>query len=156
MITRDRLSTSAYGVTLLILIDRTLRKWKVTDWGNDDSGTKGENRPDDRVFVTATQDANVVSSRHIEDDFLDDQSRHALVIDIDHPSWLIPSTTPDHYHLYVDVPGGITNEKYSALLTALADAGVIEWGYASASIARGWTSVRLPWIEKEKGPKQHD
>ncbi len=164
MITRERLATSVYGARYLELINQKLRKFKVIDWGNDDSQTKGENRPGDRVQSDSLVNANVVSSRHIEDDPLEYMTgegehagaRHALVLDIDHPTWLMPSTAPDHYHLYVDVPGGITNEKYNALLTALADAGVIEWGYASASIARGWTSVRLPWIAKEKGPKQHD
>lgn len=164
MITRQRLGSSTYGAGYLELIIMKLRLYHVIDWGNDDSQTKGENRPGDRAFVTALQDANVVTSRHIEVDPLDAfgeegghaGARHALVLDIDHPSWLMPSTTPGHFHLYVDVPGGITNEKYTTLLTALADAGVIEWGYASASIARGWTSVRLPWIQKEKGPKQHD
>lgn len=149
MITRDRLEKSVYGRGLLMLISQ-LTHYEVTDWGNDDSGTKGENRPGDRRKVlSGMNNANVAASTR-------DDGNHALLLDIDHPAWLVPSTTPEHYHLYVNVPGGIEPEKYSALLTALADAGVIEWGYASASIARGWTSVRLPWIQKEKGPKQHD
>lgn len=164
MITKERLSSSRIGSEFLDLITVRLRKYHVLDWGNNDSQTKSENRPGDRAFVTTLQDANVVTSRHTDnnhDDLLDGSSdslgaRHALVIDIDHPAWLMPSTTPGHFHLYVDVPGGITNDKYATLLTALADAGVIEWGYASASIARGFTSVRLPWIRKEKGPIQHD
>lgn len=151
MITQERLSTSTYGAQFLSLITRKLRLYHVIDWGNDDSDDKQSNRPGDRAFVTALQDANVVTSRHFA------TAGHALVLDIDHPTWLMPSTTPGHYHLYVDVPGGITNEKYKTLLEALANAGVIEWGYASASIARGFTSVRLPWVQKEKGgPKQHD
>jgi len=87
--------------------------------------------------------AHVVSSLRRED------NRHALVIDIDHPSWLVESSTPGHFHLYVDVPGGIGKDEYFALLMALANAGVIEPGYAGASAARGHSDVRLPWIKKE-------
>lgn len=157
MITRERLESTEYGRGLLALMSR-LRAFEVTDWGNNDSDAKGENRPGDRREVTnngGLDAANVISSRHIEDDLLN-EPHHALVLDIDHPCWLMPSTTPGHYHLYVDVPGGIDNDKYLALLTALADAGVIEWGYASASAARGFTSARLPWVQKEKGPTQSD
>lgn len=152
MITRERLERSQYGKRLLYLISNSVL-YKVTDWGNDDSQTKQENRPGDRVLVTTgMNNANVVTS--LRDDEYATPNMHRVVLDIDHPSWLMPSTTPDHYHLYIDVPGGIEQDKYLALLTALADAGVIEWGYASASAARGFTSVRLPWIEKEKGPVQ--
>lgn len=158
MITRERLEKSEFGRGLLALMSR-LDVYEVTDWGNDDSQTKGENRPGDRRKVsTGMNNANVVTSLLSDEpvSFDAEPRRHALVLDIDHPAWLVPSTTPGHYHLYVDVPGGIEPEKYSTLLTALADAGVIEWGYAAASIARGWTSVRLPWIQKKTGAKQHD
>ena len=161
MITRDRLEKTTYGRGLLGLISR-LTAYEVTDWGNNDSDTKSENRPGDRREVDASDLhlANVVTSLHRDlttfDEGLGFAPAHALVLDIDHPCWLMPSTTPGHYHLYVDVPGGIPNSKYVDLLTSLANAGVIEWGYASASIARGFTSVRLPWIKKEKGLTQSD
>jgi hypothetical protein len=48
----------------------------------------------------------------------------------------------------VDVPGGISQGYYESLLNALANAGVIERGYASASIERGFSCVRLPWVKK--------
>lgn len=76
------------------------------------------------------------------------REKHKLILDLDHPAMLIPSTTPGHSHLYVDVE--ISWERYAALLLALAEAGVIERGYADASLARGFTSVRLPWVKKEK------
>jgi len=154
MITRERLMHSDYGKGLLALYDR-LVPYKVKDWGNDDSDDKDNNRPGDREEVPIVEAANVITSLHREEDLLG-EARHALVLDIDHPSWLMPSTTPGHYHLYVDVPGGIPSTEYYLLLTALANARVIEAGYAGASAARGFTSVRLPWVAKEKGPKQHD
>lgn len=119
-----------------------LRCFKVLVWGGASSS------PDlttDREMVDIGK-ADVVSSLH------NSGSGHALVIDIDHPSWLVRSTTPGHFHLYVDVPGGITDAKYRRLLGALADAGVVERGYYEASVARGHSDVRLPWIKKGATP----
>lgn len=155
MITRERLERSEYGRGLLAFISRHVL-YEVTDWGNDDSSTKQENRVGDRHKVySGMSNANVVTSLHMDEDEIDGP-QHALVLDIDMPAWLIPSTTPGHYHLYVDVPGGIPRAEYDALLDALVNARVIEPGYAGASKARVFTSVRLPWIKKETGPKQHD
>lgn len=74
------------------------------------------------------------------------KDKHKVVLDIDLPAQLLPSSTPGHFHLLIDheVPW----DKYVNLLNALAEAGVIEEGYAGASIARGWTAVRLPWVKK--------
>lgn len=73
-------------------------------------------------------------------------SRHKLLIDVDLPAQLIPSTTEGHFHLYIDKE--IEAGKYFALLEALADAGIIEPGYLGASKARGFTALRLPWVKK--------
>lgn len=91
----------------------------------------------------ALDQANIVTSRHATTD------RHALLLDIDYPAWLVKSSTPGHFHLYLDVPGGIPHEKYFALLGTLADCGVIERGYERTSRLRGFSSLRLPWIRKE-------
>lgn len=72
--------------------------------------------------------------------------RHTVVLDIDVPAVLVPSSTPGHSHLFVDVEMGW--ETYKKLLGALADAGVVQPGYAAASWSREHTSVRLPWIRK--------
>lgn len=116
-----------------------LTKFKVKVWG-----TSSEMPADgsDRDVALSLDAAHVVSSKRLADD------KHVLVLDIDHPSWLVKSTTEGHYHLYVDVKDGIEWTKYGTLLLALADAGVIEQGYADASIARGHSDVRLPWIRK--------
>lgn len=89
--------------------------------------------------------ANVVSSR------IKGTNRHMVVLDIDHPTYLVRSSTPGHYHLYIDVPGGIPEGRYLYLLGALAAAGVIEEGYKDGALARGWSAVRLPWIKKTAG-----
>lgn len=72
---------------------------------------------------------------------------HRPVLDIDFPAALIPSSTPGHFHLYLDKPMGLAT--YEELLVALAAAGIIEDGYANVSLARGYTSARLPWVRKE-------
>lgn len=72
---------------------------------------------------------------------------HKLVIDLDLPAALIPSSTPGHFHLYVDKE--IEERAYFDVLDALANAGLIEQGYLGASQARGFTAVRLPWVRKQ-------
>lgn len=73
---------------------------------------------------------------------------HKVVLDIDVPAQLIPSSTPGHHHLYIDV--AMREEVWADLVRALAKAEVIEDGYANASLERGFTAVRLPWIKKEE------
>lgn len=75
---------------------------------------------------------------------------HKVVLDIDLPVRVYPSSTPGHYHLYIDTP--VTWPDYRNLLDALAQAGIIEPGYANASKDRGYTRLRLPWIRKQLVP----
>lgn len=70
---------------------------------------------------------------------------HAPVFDVDFPVRAIPSRTPGHYHLYIDK--AVSWEDYKELLNVLAKIGIVEKGYASASIAKGGTFVRLPELE---------
>lgn len=132
----DLLQSEANGLRRLL---SRLACYKVSHWGTSSS----EPSTVDREPAPLDQ-ADVASS-------LRPDGRHALVIDIDHNAWLVRSSTPGHYHLYVDVKDGIKSEDYFNLLAALAEAGVIEPGYAGASMARGRTYVRLPWIKKETG-----
>lgn len=71
---------------------------------------------------------------------------HRVVLDIDMHAELIPSSSPDHFHLVIDKV--VKQDKYFALLNALADAGVVEEGYARASLARGYSAIRVPWVRK--------
>lgn len=73
---------------------------------------------------------------------------HKLIIDLDLPAQLIPSSTEGHFHLYVDKE--IPDAAWQTLMYALAAAGLIEPGYMRASISRGFTAVRLPWVQKEQ------
>lgn len=97
--------------------------------------------------------ANVASSllkpNEVEE-FLGVQNgpRHVIALDIDIPAHLVASSTPGHSHLYIEVKDGVPHHRYMALLSALADAGVIERGYADISIKRGRSDLRLPWVAK--------
>lgn len=71
---------------------------------------------------------------------------HRPLLDIDMPAKLIPSTTPGHFHLFIDreMPWC----QYARLLRALGRAGILEPGYVTASLERGYSAVRLPWVKK--------
>lgn len=43
---------------------------------------------------------------------------------------------------------GLSPEEIAADAAALAAAGIIEQGYANASIARGYSAIRPPWEKK--------
>lgn len=127
------------------LFDR-LDCFRVTNWG---ASSQDPDRLGDRAVV-GTKQAHVVSSR-LKGSRPDAWGgRHMVVLDIDHQAWLVKSSTEGHYHLYIEVPGGIGWEDYSFMVAAMAKAGVLEMGYANASLERGHTDVRLPWIKKEE------
>ena len=102
---------------------------------------KGDGEAKDRSDVLQ-EHHNVVVSKVREASTV-----HRPVIDLDIPAFLIPSSTPDHSHLYLNT--SLTWEDYKKLLNVLAEVGIIEEGYAQASIARGYTAVRLPWVRKK-------
>jgi hypothetical protein len=77
---------------------------------------------------------------------LDDNSRHYLALDIDHPTLAIESSTSGHYHLYIKKP--IRWDDYVAIMEAMAEAGLVEEGYVAAAKRRGWTCLRTPWTKK--------
>ncbi len=61
-------------------------------------------------------------------------------------AFLVPSATAGHFHLYVGV--ATSGADYMHSLMRLAADEVIESGYATASIRRYATQVRLPWVPK--------
>lgn len=115
-----------------------LRLFKVTKWDESSSVTSSK---EEREPATSIAEANVSTSIR-----QDAEDHHALLLDLDVPAWLVPSSTKGHSHLYVDVK--IPTPAYFALLDALAAAGVIQHGYANSSKHRGGTALRLPWVKK--------
>lgn len=126
-------------------IDGLQHEWVDLQWGKEDEADYGRGP---RGFVPENSSlANVVTSLH-ENSTWATEGRHALLLDLDIPATLVPSSTEGHNHLYIDVPDGIPEDKWLVLIRALADAGVIEEGYAQASIERGYTALRLPGVTK--------
>ena len=106
----------------------------------------------ERSLTAELSDAtNVITSVIRPTPFLPlDQSLHNVVLDLDLPATLLPSSTVGHFHLFVDHP--MTWEVYLNLLDAMVAAGLVEPGYVDASRTRGHTAVRLPWIKKGEPP----
>lgn len=101
--------------------------------------------------------ANLVSSRVERADMAPfnggvdkEYELHLPVLDLDYDVQLVPSSTPGHFHLYLNRP--IPWRKYVNVLNALADAGLVEYGWAAASIRQGASFVRKPGEPKEETP----
>lgn len=77
---------------------------------------------------------------------------HAPVLDLDYEAHLVPSSTPGHFHLFLDKP--LTWLQYKRVLEVLGEVGLIEEGYAKASIARGHSAVRLPGQKRKYTRKE--
>lgn len=59
---------------------------------------------------------------------------------------LVPSSTPGHHHLILDA--NLPWPVYKKLLNMLSLCGVIEFGYAQASMRKGYSAIRPPWVKK--------
>lgn len=114
---------------------------KRTLWHTD---FKGSDSSDITTLEPATEETHNLIGSLIEGE----TDMHSPCIDIDFEARLVPSTTPGHYHLYLD---GLALHwsAYMDLLSALVDAGVIDEGYFNASEARGMTTVRPSHVRKD-------
>lgn len=121
--------------------------WDVPDYEGDVA-----HAVDDRRATTDPEVVEAFSSCYRSDVDLEPahQRNHALLLDLDVPAWLLPSSTGGHGHLYVDLD--IPEDKLWTFLDAAADIGLVEEGYVSACKARGMTSLRPPWIVKGQEP----
>lgn len=119
-------------------------KWEVPDYVEDVEDHRSVTTDLDQLEAVSSQRTDAVAFIH------GDRPIHALLLDIDLPSWLVPSTRPDHHHLYVDLTsvGHVGTEQLAEFLLAAAKIGLVEEGYAKACIARGMTSLRAPWVRK--------
>lgn len=81
---------------------------------------------------------------------LQGQEYHCPTLDIDLECELHESSTPGHFHLYIDKP--MSWSMYSRLLDVLYEADIIQKGYYELSLARGATFLRKPGVVK--GPNE--
>lgn len=107
------------------------------------SSNSGEDEKD-RVQVGDIIQANVIGSA------IKDTERlvHKPVLDIDMPVKVIESSTPGHYHLYIDKV--MSWDKYQLLMAVLVEVGIVQEGFYKFAVKRGQSFTRLPWIKKEK------
>lgn len=117
--------------------------FKVTEWGaiNSEDVEAGA-FSDTRELVEDVNDADIITSK-----IKGSADLHTIMLDLDVPAKLVPSSTEGHSHLYIDVK--LDRDRYARLLGALQDAGVIQFGFAWGFAVRGATSLRLPWVTKE-------
>lgn len=93
---------------------------------------------DARAAVDVSQ-ANLISSEV-------SRGKHMPVIDCDFGVQAIPSSTPGHYHLYLDQE--LTWDQYKALLDGFHKAGLIQDGWYDNAMSDERSYVRLPHIKK--------
>lgn len=116
----------------------------VDNFGGDSDDPAGFGEPVESV--TDIDAANVITSKvaHLVNLF---GQRHKVMVDVDMPCKVVPSTTPGHFHLYIDRE--MSWHDYKLLLGTFERVGIISTGYHDASILRGFTTLRLPWIKKK-------
>lgn len=107
-------------------------------------GDRGDYETDDTT-VTVLSDAHGILSRIAGTESYKG-GLHRPILDIDFGAALVPSSTKGHFHLYLDKP--MPWQDYADLVTVLGRVGILEDGYVKACLDRGYSSVRLPWINK--------
>lgn len=123
----------------------------AVDFGNDaydeaeDNGVAGAQEA--RTVLPSPHGANVISSAVIDPMTGRRTGKHTFMVDIDHRVRAVPSTNPDHSHLYVDVP--LDWDDMVKVLRVMAEVGIVEPGYVKACESRKAAHLRLPWIRKE-------
>ena len=103
----------------------------------------------ERLKAALPAHATIVSSAVIDDER--PTGKHTLMLDLDHPATLLESSTPGHYHLYVDHL--MSWQQYCGVLKAMTRAGLVEQGYYRAARRQGATHLRPPWVRKPDGPR---
>ena len=80
--------------------------------------------------------------------YLDTTSgKHRVLLDLDCSHVYIPSSTPGHGHLVIDVPQSW--ENLNKLLQLLGDMHILQYGFVDATLSRGESWLRAPGIEKD-------
>lgn len=115
--------------------------WTVTRWAGN-----GDYTPNQFRAPKNEAEANVLGSQ-LEQNDPREPVMHAPTIDIDHECRVVPSSTPGHYHLYIDKR--MTWRSYKRLLKAMVRAGIVEKGYYNAAIKSKQTMVRKPGVTKQ-------
>lgn len=103
--------------------------------------TEGHSAIDDKRQQVEEGEGNLFSS-----ELVGQAGYHVPTLDLDLECELIESTTPGHFHLYIDKP--MKWEEYYILLQVLYDVGLIQKGFLDLSVARKATFLRKPGVKK--------
>lgn len=111
------------------------------------------NEPEKLILSTLADKApNLIGSKvDMNMTYRDDTEWHAPVIDLDMPCRLLPSSTPEHYHLYIDQ--AVDWKNYAQLLKALRDCHFISYGYYEAAMKHKETYVRWGTTKQQERDK---
>lgn len=124
---------------------KTRMRYKRIEWSR--SSDEDDGRPDGRVETSRLCDAEAISSQLRDvDQHPDDDDLHVVMLDLDVPAMLVPSSQDGHHHLYINKI--LTWAECVKLLDVLVELRIVEEGYAKASKERKATFLRLPWIKK--------
>lgn len=72
--------------------------------------------------------------------------KHRVLLDLDCPHVYVPSSTPGHGHMIIDVPNKF--KDVVTLLNLMFEMGILQSGFASATAKRGETWLRAPGVKK--------
>lgn len=75
-----------------------------------------------------------------------ENGNHMPAIDLDLPCALVPSSTPGHFHLYINKE--MSYGQMLNIIQAMTDAGVVQPGFNRFSRERGESFVRYPGVTK--------
>lgn len=75
------------------------------------------------------------------------EGKHRVLLDLDVQHVYVPSSTPGHGHLIIDVAQDFNTVV--ALLNMMFEMGILQSGFASATKHRGETWLRAPGIKKD-------
>lgn len=110
---------------------------RVEQWNN------YEEINEEILEVADLEEANIITS---EVAYGPNRGTHKVLLDIDMPVKILPSSTEGHFHLFIDKE--LDTGVYFDLVEAFVKAGIVEDGYLAASAERGYTAVRVPWVPK--------
>lgn len=100
-------------------------------------------RPDLKPrVVESLEEANLVDSR-----IPGKPDLHRPIFDLDGlNATLVPSSTPGNSHLYLDKE--VPFDKFLKVLEAMAEAGLVQWGFYRLTKLRGAAFARKPGVKK--------
>jgi len=133
---------------------RQLPEWV---WGHAFSRIEDLSQDSEGSLIYANEqaeptEANLVTSRALDQEAGGPgptwgRQVHRPLLDIDFEAALIPSSTPGHYHLYLDKP--MSRQEYVELLKTLQRVGILQRGFVDSAIGSELgTTLRVPWAEK--------